>query len=515
MKKKVLTLLLAVTMAMAVPMTAFATGTDDTAAATDISKHTFTAYQIFTGTYSEDTGKLSDANWASGVDETVQKELKTKYLNLAENAGIDEVLTAFKAIESKSDDANKIAAYLAQNTAKLGTGIAVEDGDELGTDAAGYYIVVDTTSSLATGDTYNAALLQTDGTIKITDKHDTVDVEKEIKDKNDSNGTETEWQKYADYDIGDDVPFRLTGTLPTDSYDLYDTYYYAFHDIESAGLTFDDTSVRVYVGDENGSEVSTDYYEVVTSCSDGCTFEIVFDDLKEVVPTATDDTKITVTYKATLNDEAVIGSAGNPNEVFLEYSNNPSAKGTGETVHKTVIAFTYKVLVNKTDETGDELGNAAFALYKFISGTTAETDTTYTYNNGTENKIYTRVKEYTAAEDQSSFAFEGIDDGEYLLVETATPDGYNTIDPIAFTVTTSYDTADKKLTLNGAPVTTGEITFTRNTNNNDALEADVVNYSGSLLPSTGGIGTTIFYVVGGILIVGAGVLLFVKTRTKK
>ena len=170
--------------------------------------------------------------------------------------------------------------------------------------------------------------------------------------------------------------------------------------------------------------------------------------------------------------------------------------------------FTYKVEINKVDQDKKPLVGAEFALYKV--------DSSYTDDNGelkydnpfdekdANHKYNKKAGIYTIDDTKTKFSFEGIDDGEYLLVETNTPAGYNSIEPVAFTVTAGH--ADGALTtLEGA----GSLTFTPVTASG-ALGAEVVNKSGSLLPSTGGIGTTMFYIIGGVLMVGACMMLFVR-----
>ena len=219
---------------------------------------------------------------------------------------------------------------------------------------------------------------------------------------------------------------------------------------------------------------------------------------------ATNSSIVTIEYTATLNDKAVIGSAGNKNEVTLEFSNNPNSEGDGDhgtTPKDTVIVFTYKVIINKTDADNKPLKGAAFELYKKLE-------------NGDETKIaYKEIGD----DDTTQFSFEGLDDGQYRLHESKTPDGYNTIDDITFTVTADHDVIIDEALANGtSPLTdlngnkvTGEIKFTKSVDEG-SLTAGIVNQKGSVLPSTGGAGRVAIYVVGGVLLVGAGILLVTK-----
>lgn len=325
-----------------------------------------------------------------------------------------------------------------------------------------------------------------------------------LKDTNDSTGDVSDWQDSADYDIGDDIPFRLQGTVPAD-YDSYSKYYYAFHDKEEKGLTFDPSTVKVYLGDENGKIIPDTDYKVLTkkdgtTSDNDCTFEIVFDDLKKVTG-VTANSIITVTYKSQLNENAVLGAHGNVNKAKLEYSNNPRGDGKGETPWDNVIVFTYKVVVNKVDQDNHPLEGAEFTLTKKIAG-------------GTEV-----VKTMTIdGSDKSLFTLSGLDDGEYTLTETVTPANYNTISPITFTVNATHEiewdsisTRDNVLTSLTGDKKVGEITFDVD-KTAGSLSTNVINNIGTTLPGTGGIGTTIFYVVGGGLMVAAAILLITKKR---
>lgn len=450
------------------------------------SNHTYQVYQIFTGDYSSD-GKLSNIKWGQNSNS------RGDGVSIGEK--VDEnVLNQLAAVAGKSDE-DKLAvieqyANLSENgmdTVSASKSIQV---------AAGYYLFKDTTTGIS-GNTYIAEVV---GNVSIKAKNSHVPgFEKKLKDTNDTEGTTTDWQDVADHDIGDKIPFKLEGTVPADYDAEYTSYYFAFHDEEEAGLTFDPDSVKVYVGD---AEITTGF-EVKTTTTDGCSFEVVFSDLK-TIDAVQAGSKIRVEYTSTLNPNAVIGGNGNLNKAKLEYSNNPRVTDSrGMTVWDNVVVFTYQVVVNKyanSVEENNKLPGADFTLTKKLNG-----DTT---------KVIAAVK----SPDGKQFTFKGLDDGEYTLTETVTPDGYNTIDPITFTVTATHGTEwDGKgvrgnlitaLTGNAAP---GEITFTPD-KGTGALTTNVINKSGTVLPSTGGMGTTVFYVVGGGLMAVAVVLLVTKKR---
>ncbi len=503
-------LLLSLMLICAMSMTAFATetGAENTTAATETeggktaaaSTHSYTAYQIFAGEYFD--GKLSNIEWGvNAQDPEIQKAIAEALLG--ENASTDlaKILEVLGTVGDKSETANKLAAAIASKADKLGAGESVQNGSEV---APGYYIVIDTTTNVGEGDARSFALLQCiDGTIKINAKTGTVTSDKKVKDTNDSDvndPTNGVLDTSADYDIGDKVPFELTGTV-AENFELFQgPYKFVFHDKESAGLTFNaDVIVTI-----DGNEIK-DGYKVDTTPADGDTFEVIFDDLKGISGVHA-GSEIKISYTSTLNKDAVIGSAGNDNKMYLEYSNNPSGGDeTGKTPEKSVIVFTYKVEINKVDQNTQPLKGAGFALYKVDNNS----DNQWNGRDASDTKNYKLVASYDTDSEMTTFSFEGIDDGEYLLVETKTPAGYNSIEPVAFTVTAGH--ANGALTtLNGNPIAGSvQLTFTPDAGSG-TLGTDVVNKSGSLLPSTGGIGTTMFYIIGGVLMVGACMMLFVR-----
>lgn len=516
-------LFLSLLMICALSMTAFAAEENSTAGdgaessqTASVSGHSFTAYQIFAGTYSEEKGMLSDIEWGSNAQDPEIQNTIAQALGLNAGATLEEILAALETVGDDTDTANKLAAAIAAKADLLGSGQAVVDGQNVG---PGYYIVIDTTAEIEDGSSRNFALLQCiDGTIHIKAKTGTVSSDKQLQDMNDSDAndpTNNALDTSADYDIGDSVPFVLTGTV-AENFELFQgAYKFIFHDTEDPGLTFNnDISVTI-----DGAAVDSSAYRVETNPGNGETFQVIFDDLRQV-PGVHAGSVIEISYTSTLNENANIGAAGNKNTMHLEYSNNPYDENeTGETPDKVVIVFTYKVEVNKVDQDNQPLPGAGFALYKFdlnYAGDDGLTNEDGSKQNVLNGKSYNKlVKMYTDADTNgfttTTFSFEGIDDGEYLLVETNTPDGYNTIDPVAFKVKANHASGGLELTsLNGDPIEgTVLLTFTSDAGTG-TMVTDVVNKSGSLLPSTGGIGTTMFYIIGGVLIVGACVVLFVR-----
>ena len=494
--KKLMAALLAVAMvcAMAIPAFADSSSSTSTAAVTKYTiaaphnGHTYEIYQIFTGDYDAlQPSMLTNIKWG-----------KNGKGGTAGEAVDQTVLNDLSRVVSYTSDRDKLDVIEKYVTLTNPLEILVNGGSiEV---VGGYYLIKDKDGSVPSSETYTPYIVSVVSNVTIEPKSNEVPkFTKKLKDTNDTTGEVSRWQDSADYDIDDKIPFRLQGTVSKDI-DSYKTYSYAFHDVEEAGLTFDPDSVEVFVGDEvNGTKITTGY-TVDTSPTDGCTFEIVFDDLKKVSG-VTANSIITVTYKSQLNGNAVLGEHGNVNTAKLEYSNNPYGKGTGETPWDNVIVFTYKVVVNKVDQAGQPLDGAEFTLTKKIDG-------------GTEV-----VKTMTIDTSKKSlFTLSGLDDGEYTLTETVTPAHYNTISPITFTVTAdhkidwdSISTRDNVLTSLSGEKKVGEITFNVE-KKAGTLTTDVVNNIGTTLPGTGGIGTTIFYVIGGGLMVAAAILLITKKR---
>ena len=467
--KKIVSLLLTAVMVLAMCIPVMAN--------VDLSNHTFKAYQIFTGKYENE--KLSNVKWGNGVDgvELMKEKLLSDCTSVA---SIADTLTdgSIKA----QDFADIVAKHLTSNTTE-GTG-------KIDLPAAGYYLIEDTTNVAATDNAKNFTLLKASAAGEVTPKvkTDKPSLVKKVKDTNDTTGVETGWQDSADYDIGDEIPYQLTATMGDLS--NYDKYYVQFHDTMTH-LTFKEiTSVTVGATVLDADEYTYDWNAGSKELT------VTINNVKAY--SAVKGTTVVVEYKATLDTDAIIGSTGNPNTAYLVYSNNPNNAGdgeTGKTPEDKNIVFTYKTVVNKVDQDGNSLEGAKFELLKKV------------------NKQWVSLGEPNAKENETDqkknvFEWRGLDDGDYKLVETVTPNQYNTIDPIEFTITASHDEESDNPTLINL---TGGNKFTGNVPNG-TLTTDIENKLGSTLPETGGIGTTIFYVVGVILMLGAGVLLVTKKR---
>ncbi len=482
--KKLMAALLAVAMVCAMAIPAFAT--------VDITGHTFEAYQIFAGDLNE--GTLSNVTWGHNVTTaTLLNYLKTA--NAAYSACTDA-----KDVAEVLSQHNDLASDFAKIAADHVTGTAMATGTGSVTlPSAGYYLIVDTTDVANKHDAKNLSLLKVSGATTVTPqvKTDIPTLEKKVKDINDTTGVKSDWQDSADYDIGDTIPYKLTATLG--KLDNYDKYYVKFVDTMDH-LTYVANSASVKI---DTTELTPTQYKL-TWDETSKTLEIEITDVKALG--AGNGSVITVKYNATLDDTAVIGSTGNPNEAHLVFSNNPNGAGYGKTPKDKNIVFTYKVDANKVDPDLNKLPGAAFELFKHVKDSSGNlTWESKGVVNATKNSdgIYTIDNATTVTE----FAWNGIDDGDYKLVEVVTPAGYNTMAELLFTVTATHsETADAPvlITLSGDTFS-GDV-------NTGVLTSQIINNRGTTLPGTGGIGTTIFYVVGGGLMVAAAILLITKKR---
>ena len=420
------------------------------------------------------------------------------------------ILDALAAVNSKSDTEKLtvIQTYVNFGSTAIDT---VSDSNPL-TVTTGYYLIKDN-GPVGNGEDYSLYVVQVVGPTTISPEVGTTTSDKKVDDKNDSNTTEdaTTWQDSADYDIGDAVPFKLSTTIAQDYANYTHGYKLTFHDKEDAGLSGNKNSVIVCVV---GTLIPTGYEVVTEGLTDGCTFEVRFANLKDIASVEARSI-ISVEYTSTLDTDATVGSAGNKNTSHVTYTNNPNdeqAGENGETPDDVVIVFTYQTIVNKvtknpaydaskdTEKTGtDSDGNKEFIPLKGAGFTLYKKNASGTYEAvGSELK----------GEDMTTFTWSGLDDGDYKLVETTTPSGYNTIPDIEFTITATHDVSSDNptlISLSGGDKFTGVIST-------GVVSANIENQSGAQLPSTGGIGTTIFYVLGSVLVIGAAVLLVTKKR---
>lgn len=478
---------------------------------------TVNAYKMFSATVSGD-GKA--------VSYTLTDEWKPFFKNSVGLTGVtdenvndkandyvsklkDSTLVAFatKASNWAQTKANNITAdataTVSQNAATDGKYTATFTG--LG---YGYYVVAVPGATLANAKSQYATLVSVHSTKVDADiKGDLPTVDKKVQV--DGTGKDA-----TDAKIGDTLTFTLTSTIPDMS--AYDTYTFNFKDTLSKGLTFGQVkSVKV----ENVTLTeNTDYTVTTPTASNNNTLTVAMKDFK-TKQQANAGKKITVTYTATLNENAVVGGAGNVNSAKIQYSNNPSTNGTGESEPSKVRVFTYGFTVDKY--TGDQYTDAATRLAG-AEFTLAHKDGSaisfvqVSAGSATANAVYRVAKAGETGTTtittpaNGKVVFEGLENGEYTLTETKAPAGYN---KLASAIGVKVDGQN-----NGTDTTNATVTITYNNDNgNDYNQTasngviPVQNKSGAILPGTGGMGTIAFTVIG-VLVIALGVAWTLKRK---
>lgn len=529
--KKLLAALLAVAMVCAMAIPAFAENSEG-----DVdSHHTYSAFQIFKGDVEGNNikdFKISNVDWGSNIinnsDDFLNKLREADHIGpLFTNAKSAQEVLAVISQWHDSDDysiafARFVCHYLYSNDAN--PTYVVRAGSNALTipeAKAGYYLFVDTTdfSKDDSYHSYNSFLLMvTKGNwnVPITPKAEKPTVEKKVYDNPDGTSTGG-FGSSADHAINEKFQFQLTATLPDSTnraYDYYDKYSVIFHDTLSEGITYDkDDELDSVVIKSNGNTYNitdSSKYTIDTTDLESQNSFVVNIDVKACVKDAGFDLNngatITVTYTAHLNDKAYVNTAGgstsNINKVYLTYSNNPKDESSiGKTPESTpVYVYTYQLNNTKHQDTekGPALEGACFRLYS-DEACTDQSEVQLYQKDG----FYYPIKDVLGKEAvemksaaNGTFNVKGLDAGTYYLKEITPPDGYSACKVIPVTIKADHSRNDQ-VNLEGSNLTN-----------------DIVNIKagGITLPSTGGIGTTLFYVVGGGLMVAAIVLLVTKKR---
>ena len=382
----------------------------------------------------------------------------------------------------KAELAKAAVAYAKEKgIAATATETAANDGDVTFTDVPLGYYAIDT--SLGT----ICALTNVDNTFNAHEKNEKPDIDKFVQEDSEMNNADEGWGKVNDADIDQVVNYKSTITVGVGATN------YVMHDTMEAGLTFDADSVVVKLAD--GTVVDAANYTVTVSPADNHTFDVAFNN--DFIAGLAKGTQFTVYYSATLNENANIVVDGNDNTVYLSYGED----STWETAEHKTTTYTWKMDVLKYTMDGENkvsLAGAKFQLLdkdgnaiKFTEVADAAVPTYKVDKEGTVDTITTDAN--------GKFEIVGLDEGSYKLHETEAPAGYNKLAAdLDVVITSEYDEA--------------ALTATYEINEEAPATIEVENKTGSLLPETGGIGTTIFYVVGSILMLAALVLLVSKKR---
>lgn len=514
--KKLLAALLAVAMVCAMAIPAFAYNIKE-----DINKdHSFEAFQIFKGDV--EGNKISNATWGSNIDpDNFLPQLKGAdtigplFANANSARDVLEVISQWHNSDANSIAFARFVCHYLYPTADANPTHAAIGNHTLHFDDAGYYLIVDTTY-FKPGDSYVAynsfmlTVTQANWNVDVTPKVEKPSVKKEVYDNQDGTSNEAGFGSSADHAINEEFKFKLTATLPASNvhvYDYYDKYTVIFNDTLSEGITFDRLDTVEITNGTTSQVIDSNKYTLYEKQP---YLTLGIDDVKTCASglNLNDGATITVTYTAHLNDKAFVNttsgsSTENKNSVQLQYSNNPkdSEAYWGFTPESEVRVYTYQLNNTKyrdDDTQGNELAGAGFRLYSDKDCTEEQeiklkkntTDGTYSpyFGTGAGDEMF--------SDEHGQFNVKGLDAGTYYLRETKTPDGYSAC-------------ADKKIVIS-ATHTEYNVSLSGESN----LNNKIINKKagGITLPSTGGIGTTIFYVVGGGLMVAAIVLLVTKKR---
>lgn len=529
--------------------------------AEDNKDNTFKAYQIFKAKVvdEKDKGKVaSDIEWSSTtigskVIAAIQGSTKYKELVKADSTKalaadatapvvaewLSNNVTDTNASSASSSEGTRVApgdvlyaiAAAVTDETPAGNGIPVETSwtrpaiTSDGHYGDGYYLFVSDGLKADKPNTGTSPIFAIVGgePVTVTEKTSIPTVEKKVLNDSkvkDANITDqTGWEDYADSQIGQKVNYKLTGTI-ADNYATYDSYAYKFTDTLSQGLTYAKGSLEVYaLNNESYTKIDQNSYTVVEPAEDNNnTLTVSFNDkgLKSATAANESDllnidakTQIVVFYKAELNSKASYEAPGNKNEVYLEYSNNPMAEGTGKSEIDVVTDHVFRLDVTKTDkDTGSALTGknlqAGFKV-KVIRGDEGTLDNKWLGENG-EIVEESQAYEFKTQLDDGKVYIPGLDTGTYQITETTTPTGYNTVAPFEITVTPSYKNNGELDTLTVSS-NNKEMTAIKDANG-ATIPLTIKNKKGSGLPLTGLNGVTFTWIAGGaVLCIGVAHLI--------
>lgn len=523
--KKLMAALLAVAMvcAMAIPAFAAGTGSNTLTINGKTAGHTYEAYQVFTGDLKGNV--LSNIVWGDGVDGDgilADPELPATLSGTSSATSAAELAARLEGLPSNSDDVNTFAKVVSKHLKASAKHISTASGKTytINNLPDGYYFIKDATDIMPEGATYSRYMLNIVRSLTIEAKDTTVTLDKEIQ-----HNETGEWGVVGDNQIGDTVKFRTITTVPDTT--GYTDYTYEIHDTMSPELTSKvKTAADITIKVNDSTVLDSTYYSVTVDPTNSNKFTVSVDIIQAIKDNKLAvDNKLFTYYTGVLNEKAKIYDEGcQDNEAYLKYSNNPTDGGTGETPKKKVYDWTFKVDVTKVDgkDINTKLDGAVFVLSK-VSGLDLEPNEngnptknldklielvdnnngTYTVANTTATTTYTMTTPIGG-----QISIKGLDDEtKYYLYETKAPGGYNALPaPVEIKIT------DNTYDFNGNQIVTQPNVVVNGSNASSGVSFNVANNAGTVLPGTGGIGTTIFYVIGGGLMVAAAILLITKKR---
>ena len=486
--------------------------------------HVYEAYQVFTGNLNADTGVLGNVAWGTGINQNKLSGEGASSLIKDKTA-----VEVSEALAQKGDNSADAKAYakafggvLSTTHKDSGTFDAANKAYTISGLAAGYYLIQDKAGLVTGDDSYTSFILKVTRTnTTVTPKSTTPTVDKKVQDEvsdKDKNADDNGWGDTADHGINESFKFKLNATIP-ESADLadYTKYEVKFTDTMSKGVTFESLdSVKVKGEDASGADktwkVAENQYVKADSTTGNQSWTLTISNVIAACDgiNITEGFSVEVVYKAHLNEKATVttsnGSTDNANAVYLEYSNNPNAEGLGKTSEKKVYVYTFGITNKKVAdrENGTPLKDAGFKLY---TDTNCEHEYALIWDNTL--KAYRPVKTgETGVEMKSNaegqFPIEGLDAGIYYLKETTTPAGYTTAAMQTVKISATHEVTD-----NGTP----NVTLSSDSTMNNVI----VDKSGSSLPSTGGMGTTILYAAGAaiVLVAAFGIAFAVRRRNAR
>lgn len=508
--------------------------------------HEYNAYQVFDGDVSAEAAKsMTNVIWGSGVNgDNLLTALKADANIGSTFAACTSAQDVYNALAEHTDLVDAFAKVVSANLNETNAAASTTatGGYEFTNLDGGYYFVKDKT--VPATDAYSKYMLKVVKNTTVSVKADQPKVEKKVYEEDYTNdaGYGTGYNDVADHFIGESVPFKLIGTLPSaEQFAAYDSYYYEFSDTLDAGFkapAAGDFTVKI------GDTVVTEDFDIVIGnlldasgkTATSISIKAKGNDIKKImtdkgIDFSTATPKVTVDYKAVLDDDAVIGLNGNENKVDLKFSNNPNAKGdgtnnTGKTPEDKVIVFTYEFDTLKVDAADNtkKLQGAEFTLQDKASGKYAKVE------NGIFQGWVDAAEASTLTTDENGLiTIKGMEGGTYIVKETKAPTDYN-LPSAPFEITlkaTKIMSQDWNSTASDAlgefsatianplPNTSGTAT------DNAKVSVDgytatltIKNTKGAELPETGGIGTKLFYIGGGALVLASAVILISKKRAK-